>query len=313
MVGPHGSATRRLWIGGWAATAATLGAGRAGHGDEPTEGFVDAHVHVWTPDVARAPLAAGFTAADMQPPSFTPDELLAACRPHGIHRVVLVQMSFYGFDNAFMLDCIAARPDTFSGVAIIDHERPEVAATLRTLRSRGVRGVRLYADRAKAERWEAAAGMDRLWTVAADEGIALCLLADPDALPAIRRQVERFPRATVVIDHCARIGMRGPIDPGDVDALVALAAFPGVHVKVSAFYALGAKAAPYDDLAPLVRRLRDAFGAERLVWGSDAPYQLAPGHGYGPSVALPRERLDFLSASERRAMLRGTAVRLFFS
>lgn len=312
MPGRQGNATRRGWIGGAATMGATLVAGRAGHGGEPTEGFVDAHVHVWTPDVARAPLAAGFTAADMQPASFTPDELLAACRPHGVDRVVLVQMSFYGFDNAFMLDCIAARPDTFAGVAIIDHERPEVAATLRMLRGRGVRGVRLYADRAKAERW-AAAGMDRLWAAAADEGIALCLLADPDALPAIRRQVDRFPRATVVVDHCARIGMRGPIDPGDVDALVGLAAFPGVHVKVSAFYALGAKAAPYDDLAPLVRRLRDAFGAERLMWGSDAPYQLAPGHGYGPSVALPRERLGFLSGPERRALLRGTAARLFFS
>ncbi|MFZ4733164.1 MAG: amidohydrolase family protein, partial [Pirellulales bacterium] len=84
-------------------------------------------------------------------------------------------------------------------------------------------------------------------------------------------------------------------------------------VKVSAYYALGAKRPPYDDLAPLIRRLRDAYGAERLMWATDCPYQLAAGQGYGPSVALVRDRLDFLSAAERGAILGGTATRLFFA
>ena len=34
--------------------------------------LIDAHVHVWTPNTARYPLATGFKKADMQPPSFTP-------------------------------------------------------------------------------------------------------------------------------------------------------------------------------------------------------------------------------------------------
>jgi predicted TIM-barrel fold metal-dependent hydrolase len=305
--------SRRAWLGDTATLAGASVISRSVSGAEPTAAVVDAHVHVWTPDTTRYPLAPGFTVADMLPASFTAAELLAACRPHGVSRVVLIQMSFYGFDNAYMLDCIAAHPGTFSGVAIIDHERPDVAATLRDLRPRGVRGLRLYADRTKAEGWAGAAGMDRLWKVAADEGIALCLLADPDALPAIRRQVVRFPRTPVVIDHFARIGMRGPVAEGDVANLLALAESPTVHVKVSAYYALGAKRPPYDDLAPLVRRLRDAYGAERLMWATDCPYQLAEGQGYGPSVALVRDRLDFLSAAERGAILGGTATRLFFA
>jgi predicted TIM-barrel fold metal-dependent hydrolase len=305
--------TRRGFLGGALVCGAAAGFGvpAAGAPDRPG-GFVDAHVHVWTPDTARYPLAAGFTTADMQPPSFTADELFAACRPHGVDRVVLIQMSFYGFDNSYMLDCIAAHPQALAGVAIIDHSRPLVGATLRDLRARGVRGYRLYADRAKAEGWPDALGMDRLWAAAADERVAMCLLADPDALPAIRRQVERFPRTPVVIDHFARIGMRGAVAEADVANLLALAAFPTVHVKVSAFYALGAKRPPYDDLAPLVRRLRDASGAERLMWATDCPYQLADGQGYGPSVALVRDRLDFLSAAECAALLGGTAARLFF-
>src|SRR5689334_3844739 len=51
---------------------------------------IDAHSHVWTDDVARYPLAQGFSKADMQPPSFTPHELLAQARPCGVSRVVLI-------------------------------------------------------------------------------------------------------------------------------------------------------------------------------------------------------------------------------
>jgi predicted TIM-barrel fold metal-dependent hydrolase len=62
--------------------------------------FIDAHVHVWTADTARYPLAPGFAKADMSPPSFTPAELFRHCKPAGVRRVNLVQMSFYGCDNS---------------------------------------------------------------------------------------------------------------------------------------------------------------------------------------------------------------------
>jgi predicted TIM-barrel fold metal-dependent hydrolase len=62
----------------------------------------------------------------------------------------------------------------------------------------------------------------------------------------------------------------------------------------------------------MIRRLRDAYGARRLMWATDSPYQAADGHGYAPSLALVRERLDFLTVDDRRAMLRDTATRLFF-
>ena len=48
------------------------------------EPYIDAHSHIWTPDVAHYPLAKGFTVADMQPKSFTAEELLATCRPAGV-------------------------------------------------------------------------------------------------------------------------------------------------------------------------------------------------------------------------------------
>ena len=63
------------------------------------EPYIDAHSHVWTPDTAHYPLAKGFTPADMKPRSFTAEELLAHCRPSGVGRVNLIQMSYYEFDS----------------------------------------------------------------------------------------------------------------------------------------------------------------------------------------------------------------------
>jgi predicted TIM-barrel fold metal-dependent hydrolase len=63
------------------------------------EPYIDAHSHIWTPDLGHYPLAEGFAKADMKPPSFTAEELLAQCRPAGVGRVNLIQMVFYGFDN----------------------------------------------------------------------------------------------------------------------------------------------------------------------------------------------------------------------
>src|SRR5438034_1032050 len=82
--------------------------------------FIDAHVHVWTPDTDRYPLAPGYKKADMKPASFTPEELFQHCKPAGVGRINLIQMSFYGFDNSYMLDMIAKYPDVFVGTAVIN-------------------------------------------------------------------------------------------------------------------------------------------------------------------------------------------------
>ena len=83
---------------------------------------IDAHSHVWTADTARYPLAPGWRRLNMAPASFTPDELLQHARPAGVDRVVLIQMSFYGHDNSYMLDMISTHPETFAGVAVIDQD-----------------------------------------------------------------------------------------------------------------------------------------------------------------------------------------------
>ena len=277
-------------------------------------GFIDAHVHVWTPDTQRYPISPDPAFKKHRTvASFTPEELFAHSRPQGVSRVVLIQMSFYTFDNSYMLDCIARHRGVFRGVAIVDERKADVCATMRSLARKGVRGFRIYTDRAKAEAWQHSDGMKKMWACAADEGLAMCLLADPESLPAVQRMCRAFPKTRVVIDHFARIGMKGPASPRDLENLRRLADFPHTHVKTSAFYALGKKKAPYTDMVPLVRRLRDTFGAERLMWASDCPYQVQEGHTYANSIALIRDRLDFLTADDKHWMLRGTAEKVFFA
>src|SRR6266404_2093728 len=82
--------------------------------------FIDAHSHVWTPDTGHYPLAEGVKKSDMKPASFTPEELFKHCKPAGVDRVNLIQMSYYGFDNRYLLDMIALFPDNFVGTAMID-------------------------------------------------------------------------------------------------------------------------------------------------------------------------------------------------
>lgn len=275
-------------------------------------GWIDAHVHVWTPDIKKYPLDRKYKVADMAPASFTPEELWAQAKPCSVERIVLIQMSFYGYDNQYMLDCMRAYPGKFGGVAIVDEQQPTVAATMKQLAQQGVRGFRLYTTKAKAEAWAASPGIAKMWATGADEGLAMCLLADPDALPAIDQMCAKYPKTPVVIDHFARIGLKGTIVASELEQLCRLAKYPRLTVKTSAFYALGQKRSPYTDLLPMIRQLRDAFGAERLMWATDCPYQVQEQHTYADSIALLRDRADFLSADERKAILRGTAERVFF-
>ena len=155
--------------------------------------------------------------------------------------------------------------------------------------------------------------MEVVWKTAGDQGLAVCPLINPSDLPHVDAMCSKFPKVRVVVDHFARIGMSGEIDQRQLDALCRLARFPDVYVKTSAFYALGNKRPPYTDLIPMIRRLVDVFGAERLMWASDCPFQVQGEHTYADSIALIRDRAEFLSEPDKRAILRDTAEQVFFS
>ena len=302
------NSTRRQFLTMSASALAGLSLGRAAETNSPN--WIDAHVHVWTPDTEKYPLAKGFDMSGLRS-SFTPEELFSECRPHGVARIVLIQMSIYKFDNSYMLDMMRQHSGIFGGVAIIDENSPDLAPRMREFNEQGVRGFRLYANAKNAATWENSVPMKTLWEEAAANRQSICCLADPEALPALKRLCKKHPETPVVIDHFARIGMRGEIDQIQLDTLLSFADFENVAVKTSAYYALGKKKAPYTDLGPMIQQLRDAFGAKRLMWASDCPFQVEDGHTYRNSIALIRDRLSFLNEEEKEWILRKTAERIF--
>jgi predicted TIM-barrel fold metal-dependent hydrolase len=283
----------------------------AGKDKEPNN-YVDAHVHVWTKDLVQYPLARGFTTLEMKPATFLPDEILRHAKPSGVTRVVLVQMSYYGFDNSYMLDVIRQSPKVFKGIAVVDWKGATPDVTMRELAKKGVRGFRIYPREASAATWLDEEGFDRMFRCGAERRLALCPFINPAALPALERQCRKFPETPVIIDHFARIGMGGLIKESDVQTLCSLSQYPQVKVKLSGFYALGKGKPPHVDLVPLIKRVHEAFGPRRLMWGSDCPFQVV-NETYEDSIALIRDRLDFVSAEDKKWMLGRTADEFFFN
>jgi predicted TIM-barrel fold metal-dependent hydrolase len=302
---------RRDFLASAAAVTAGVILGRpAWAGDD---GFIDAHSHIWTRDVEHFPLAKGATVDDLDPPSFTAEELLQTCRPEGVKRVVLIQHhTYYGFDNRYLIHAAKKYPGVFKVVGMVDDQKPHPDVTMRRLLEQNVTGFRITSW-IRRERWLDGPGMAAMWRCGAETHQAMCCLIDPPDLAGVDHMCGRYAETPVVIDHFARIGVDGEIRDSDVKALCDLARHPQVHVKISAFYALGKKKAPYLDLVPMIRRLYDAYGPQRLMWASDSPYQVVSGHRYGDSIALVRDRLDFLSAADREWMLRKTAENVYFT
>lgn len=281
--------------------------------DDPTSGFIDAHSHIWTRDVTSYPLANGQTVDDLDPPSFTAEELLKTAMEEGVARVVLIAHNrYYRWDNSYMTDSAKKYPGWFRVVGMVDDSKPNPDARMRELLKKRVTGFRITPRIRGRDKWLKTDGMQAMWKCAAETRQPMCCLINPEDLPDIYAMCRRYPDTPVVIDHFGRVGIDGTIREGDVKRLCTLARHKHVFVKISAFYALGKKQPPYLDLVPLIRRVYDAFGAKRLMWASDSPYQLVGEHTYGGSISLVRDKLDFVSKADRQWLLRKTAEAVYF-
>lgn len=296
------------------AGAVTLAMGALLPAAEKTEtGWIDAHSHIWGREVAKFPLANGQTLDDLAPPSFTSEELLATCQPENVQRVVLIQHHIYhGWDNTYLIHEAGRYPDRFRVVGMLDDTQPHPGQKMEPLLKQRVTGFRITSRIRGRDAWLTGDGMAEMWQTASKTGQAMCCLIDPEDLAAVNDMCQRHPDTKVVIDHFSRIGVDGQLRKEQIDQLCGLASHKHVHVKISAYYALGKKQPPYLDLLPMIRRILDSFGTERTMWASDAPYQLGEGNSYAESIALIRDHADFLSAGDKDQVLRGTAAKVYF-
>ena len=75
----------------------------------------------------------------------------------------------------------------------------------------------------------------------------------------------------MVIDHYGHVDFN---DKKEVEFLWRLSQLENVYLKISKYYGNGKKQVPYLDMLPFFKQVLERFGSERLMWGSDCPYQI---------------------------------------
>ena len=316
------SLTRRSCLTGIAATGIATGtSANAALRHVQAPNFVDAHVHVWSPNTTQFPLAPGFSKADLWFPSYTVEEVRRLGAVAGVTRFNLVQMTWYGLDHSYILDAIARNPQHFAGTGIVpavtDVALADPGRTMVELAQGGIYAFRIrgHSTRPKFDngpRWMDYSGFEKMFTTGAQHNLALSFLLDPSDLPEVDRMCRRFPQTPVILDHFCLIGRQQPLVEKEIEALCKMAQHPRAMVKLGAFYGLGAKQPPYLDMVPLVRRVVDAFGPDRCMWESDAPLQSQDGHTFAAAVAVIRDHCAFLSPTDKQKILTTTAENFFF-
>ena len=115
------SLSRREWLlaAGGAGLVAACGSKSPTKPKAAEHRIVDAHVHIWSSDTKRFPLADGFRPEDLWVPSFSAERLLEEAHRSGVGRINLIQMTWYGLDHSYILDVIANDPEHFVGTGII--------------------------------------------------------------------------------------------------------------------------------------------------------------------------------------------------
>jgi predicted TIM-barrel fold metal-dependent hydrolase len=224
-------------------------------------GACDCHAHV-IGDPAQYPFAPNR--------SFTPveashQEYLSVLYTLGIERMVVVQPSFYGFDNSCTLAAVAASGlHRARGIAMID---PAIdRTTLRALDAGGIRGAR-FITIAKG-----GGSLGQLRDVArlvAPLGWHVQMYVGADVWREMADTILALP-VQVVIDHMGQITADKDENDPNFKAILRMLDSGRCWVKICG-YRNSVSGHPYADVAPLAKRFI-AHAPERCVWGTDWPH-----------------------------------------
>jgi L-fuconolactonase len=271
---------------------------------------IDAHQHFWH----YTPEEYGWIGPEMAvlQKDHLPDDLAVMAAPLGIGGTVAVQARKTLEETQWLLDLAEEHQLVKGVVGWVDLRSPRVGEQLeRFCASPYFRGVRHVVQDEPNDRFmlqpDFLAGLE----VLADHQITYDILIFPKHLPVACQVVERFPNQAFVLDHIGKPFIKdGTLEPWATD-LKRLARYPNVTCKVSgmvteADWQLWRPA----DLWPYMDIVFEAFGPERIIFGSDWPVCTVAG-AYDEVAEVVESYVDYLSEDERAAIWGGTAAEFY--
>jgi len=262
---------------------------------------VDTHSHIFEDGLELAPVR-------RYAPTYnaTAEDYLSVLDANGVRCGVLLQPSFLGTNNDYMMQALRAHRERLRGIAVVD---PDIdPAELDAMDADGVVGVRLNLAGLpipdfKQDPWPRfLAHVRRLdWQVEVHrESQDMPFLVDPLLDAGVN----------VVLDHFGRPhGEAGTADYG-FQYLLSRGKTRRVWIKLSAGYRNWADAQDQTMATQCAALLLEAYGPERLIWGSDWPHTQNESR---VNFAATRANINVWVPNEadRKIILQDTPIRLF--
>ena len=247
------------------------------------------------------------------PAEVTGDQMVAAMDEVGVDGAVLVSpFSMYRYDASYAREVFAKHPSRFRLVKPVDPTDPGMTDTIADwAATKGTVGIRIFL-RDTASTDPADPAINRVLAAAGGHSLPVNV-ACTGRLEQAGELAARNPDTRLVIDH---LGLQQPPAPpappqpfAELPKVLALAAQPNIAIKISGACTLSHEPFPYKDIWDPLRRIFDAFGLNRCMWGTDWTRAVAL-LTYKQGVDAFRVT-DRLSDSDRATLMGDTLARVY--
>jgi predicted TIM-barrel fold metal-dependent hydrolase len=258
--------------------------------------IIDAQVHIWPPETPERLYITEDASKPHQPIPLTRERLLEEMAAAQVDRAILVPPSWEGYRNDYALQAAQLHPKRFAVMGKVPLNDPASKNKLATwLDQPGMLGFRISFRHSGTHSFLDDGTADWFWRDCERYDIPVMIFA-PFSVDRIGAIAERHPGLRVIVDHMGlNVQWKGKDLGAAVDVVLSFAPLANVAVKASCLPCYVNEPYPYPSLHSQIRRVIEAFGPQRVFWGTDLS-QLPC--SYRQVVTLFTEHLDFLSRED---------------
>ena len=271
---------------------------------------LDAHQHFWSYDAAQYPWIPPGSPLHR---SWLPDDLAALQQPLGFDGSIAVQARQVVEESDWLLGLADKHANVKGVVGWVDLRSDRVEADLERLaRHPKFVGVRHVVQEEPDDAFMLGRDFQLGISKLAAYGLTYDILIYPKQLAAALRLAENFPGQPFVLDHIAKPFIKAGVSEPWAMQLRQLARLPNVHCKVSGMLTeADHQAWRPEQFRPYLDTVFEAFGPERLMYGSDWPVCLFAG-SYEQAYRLVDDYARGLTDQQRVGLFGGNAAAFYF-